>query len=136
MVHSPVEAIHNSIGKEYCVKYASQTSGTEGICSNDAIVIDNGETERWVEAVANTATASRPTACVVPSRTNTKYWHKWILQNQSAVVYFVEGRLTFPGHKRQSPTASAVVLFVDKPVITTVQSARLKSYAKAQTLSF
>lgn len=135
MGRSPADAVRASIGEKFRVKYASSIA-TTSIGPYDAIVIDSGETARWVEAVANAAAASRPTACVVPSRTNTKYWHKVILQNKSSVVYFVEGRLIFPGHTRQSPTASAVVLFSDKPVITAMQSALLVSATKAKTLTF
>ena len=44
-----------------------------------AVIIDGGDTAAWVEAAALRATEDVPVVCVVPVRTNTRYWHDHIL---------------------------------------------------------
>ena len=92
------------------IQYTSQMNIGQ-LTAGDTIVIDKGDTALWVQAAAEAATPSAPVFCVVPVRTNTRYWHKYIINNKNAVVHFVEGRLVFPGHRQQSPAASAVVHF-------------------------
>ena len=47
---------------------------------------------------------------LVPSRTDTQWWHRFIMNADE--IRFIEGRLTFDGHKGKSaPFPSAVVVF-------------------------
>ena len=46
---------------------------------------------------------------LIPSRTDTRYWHKWIMR--AAEVRFVQGRLKFGGAKNSAPFPSAVIVF-------------------------
>jgi len=107
---TPEDALYNTIEHKPPIRYTSHMH-TAQLRGGDAIVIDKGDTALWVRAAAETATVEAPIFCVVPVRTNTRYWHKYIIKNLNAVVHFVEGRLVFPGHKQQSPAASAVVHF-------------------------
>ena len=47
--------------------------------------------------------------CLIPSRTDTKYWHDYCMK--ASEIYFVKGRLKFSGHKSACPFPSAVVIF-------------------------
>jgi len=47
--------------------------------------------------------------CLIPSRTDTKYWHEFIFPN--AEIRFLKGRLKFGGHKNSAPFPSAIVIF-------------------------
>ena len=47
--------------------------------------------------------------CLIPARTDTKYWHDYVMKAQ--IVLFVRGRLKFGGSKNSAPFPSAVVLF-------------------------
>ena len=75
-----------------------------------ALILDQGNTEGWVQAACERATTERQILCLVPARTNTGYWHHTILRRAESIT-FVRGRLRFPGHDRQSPTPSAIVRF-------------------------
>lgn len=75
-----------------------------------ALILDQGNTEKWVKAACDRATTEQQILCLVPARTNTGYWHNIILK-QAESITFVRGRLTFPGHVKQSPTPSAIVRF-------------------------
>lgn len=99
---------------------------------NDSIVYDENEQERipnetriwgsimWLQpptskirpwlkrAVEESKT--KIVVCLIPARTNTEYFHTLVLPNTSRLM-FIRGRLTFPGHKKQSPYASVVAVF-------------------------
>ncbi len=46
---------------------------------------------------------------LIPSRTDTKYWHKYCMKAKT--IMFVKGRLKFGGSKNAAPFPSAVVVF-------------------------
>jgi len=48
--------------------------------------------------------------CLLPARTDTKWWHEYVLQG-NAQVCFLKGRLKFGGQKNSAPFPSAVVIF-------------------------
>lgn len=47
--------------------------------------------------------------CLIPSRTDTKYWHEYIMK--AGQVRLVKGRLKFGGSPNAAPFPSAVVVF-------------------------
>lgn len=47
---------------------------------------------------------------LIPSRTDTLYWHKWIFPYASEIL-FVKGRLKFGDGKGSAPFPSAVIVF-------------------------
>ena len=52
--------------------------------------------------------------CLVPSRTDTKYWHNYCMKADE--IYFVKGRLKFGNSKNAAPFPSAVVVFRGPPI--------------------
>ena len=46
--------------------------------------------------------------CLVPSRTDTDWWHRFARQGQ---VIYLKGRLRFGGNKNSAPFPSAIVIF-------------------------
>lgn len=57
--------------------------------------------------------------CLVPSRTDTKWWHGWVWGDggprPGVEVRFVKGRLKFGDGKNSAPFPSAVVIFRPTP---------------------
>ena len=47
--------------------------------------------------------------CLVPARTDTKYWHDYCMKAET--IHFVKGRLKFGDSKNAAPFPSAVVVF-------------------------
>ena len=47
--------------------------------------------------------------CLIPSRTDTKYWHEYVMKAQE--LRFVKGRLKFGDSKAGAPFPSVVVIF-------------------------
>ena len=61
---------------------------------------------KWVEKVAK---SNATVVMLVPARTDTKWFHDWILP--SAEIRFVKGRLKFGEDKDNAPFPSMVVVF-------------------------
>ena len=47
--------------------------------------------------------------CLIPSRTDTKYWHEYVMK--AGQIRLVKGRLKFGGSPNAAPFPSAVVVF-------------------------
>lgn len=50
------------------------------------------------------------TVCLVPARTDTNWWHEYVIPRASEIRY-VRGRLKFDGHKNSAPFPSAVIIY-------------------------
>ena len=64
---------------------------------------------KWVAKAHAEAIAGALVVCLIPSRTDTKWWHEHVMQAHE--VRFVKGRLKFDGHDNSAPFPSAVVAF-------------------------
>jgi len=85
--------------------------GTRSFC-----VVDHASVERWLKKALQES--RRPevecVVCLCPARTNTDYFHNLVLK-QATQVRFIKGRLKMPGHTKQSPFPSCVVVFGEPP---------------------
>ena len=63
----------------------------------------------WVEKAYKKAQRPGTTVvCLLPARTDTKWWHDYCLSGE---IRFVKGRLKFGGSSNSAPFPSAVVIF-------------------------
>jgi site-specific DNA-methyltransferase (adenine-specific) len=66
--------------------------------------------DKWIEKAYNESRKpNTKVVMLVPARTDTKYWHKYIMV--ASQVYFVKGRLKFGDSENCAPFPSAVVVF-------------------------
>jgi phage N-6-adenine-methyltransferase len=64
----------------------------------------------WIEKAARAALDGDATVvCLIPSRTDTRWWHDWV--QKYGQVTFIRGRLRFCGAKAPAPFPSAIVVF-------------------------
>jgi phage N-6-adenine-methyltransferase len=104
-------------------------SASNAKCENFFTVEDNGLEQEWTgscwmnppygrsigkwmqkayeSSVYNNATV----VCLVPSRTDTKWWHDYAMKGD---IEFIKGRLKFGGAKENAPFPSAVIIFKPK----------------------
>ena len=69
---------------------------------------------RWIEKAYESARSGEATVvCLLPSRTDTKWWHTYIMKADT--VRFIKGRLKFEGAKNSAPFPSAIVIFGKYP---------------------
>lgn len=68
------------------------------------------EIKFWIQKAMQTAQEGKATVvCLVPSRTDTNWWHDYV--SHADEVRFVKGRLRFGGHSNSAPFPSAVLVF-------------------------
>jgi site-specific DNA-methyltransferase (adenine-specific) len=65
------------------------------------------EIGKWMKKAADAAEHGCTVVCLVPARTDTRWWHDYAIQHE---VRFIKGRLKFGGSKNSAPFPSAVVM--------------------------
>lgn len=75
---------------------------------------------KWVQKAYEESQKGLTVVALLPARTDTKYWHRWIWDCEKHAprtgveVRFVPGRLKFGGSANAAPFPSAVVVFRGK----------------------
>lgn len=68
----------------------------------------------WIAKAAESAAQGATVVCLLPARTDTKWWHRHcypVLRARPDDVEFLEGRLKFGGAKSGAPFPSVLVVF-------------------------
>jgi phage N-6-adenine-methyltransferase len=64
---------------------------------------------RWMAKAYRERARCSVIVCLIPARTDTKYWHEFVMH--AAELCFVRGRLRFEGGAHSAPFPSVVVVF-------------------------
>lgn len=64
---------------------------------------------KWIEKAFNERNNCNVIVLLIPSRTDTKYWHDFIMKAYE--IRFIKGRLKFGDGKNPAPFPSCVVIF-------------------------
>ena len=65
---------------------------------------------KWVQKASEAAKLGATVVCLLPARTDTSYWHDYILEREGVEIRFLRGRIHFSG-AGPAPFPSAVVVF-------------------------
>lgn len=68
------------------------------------------EIKDWVKKAYEESQKGATVVCLIPSRTDTKYWHEYIFPYSHEII-FLKGRLKFGNSKNSAPFPSAIVVF-------------------------
>lgn len=82
------------------------------------------EIGKWVRKARLSAKAGALVVCLVPARTDTKWWHDHV--TRASEVRFVRGRLRFGNATASAPFPSAIVVFGSPPPCGAVRVWRCK----------
>lgn len=66
---------------------------------------------RWIEKAAAEQRRGVTSVLLIPARTDTRAWHRYIFGRAGVEVRFLAGRLRFSGSAQSAPFPSAVVVF-------------------------
>jgi phage N-6-adenine-methyltransferase len=66
------------------------------------------EIYQWMKKAYESSLKGATVVCLIPARTDTKWWHKYCTQGS---VTFIKGRLKFGNAKHAAPFPSALVVF-------------------------
>ena len=69
----------------------------------------------WIRKAAEESAKGMTVVALLPARTDTKYFHKYIYQKPNVEIRFVSGRLKFGDAKSSAPFPSMVVVFRPSP---------------------
>lgn len=64
---------------------------------------------KWIQKAHDESKKGCDVVCLIPSRTDTKYWHDYCMK--AAEVRFIKGRLCFGDSKTSAPFPTAIVVF-------------------------
>lgn len=67
----------------------------------------------WAEKCSKMADRRRQACLLVPSRTDTRWWHNWVM-GKAAHVYLIKGRVKFDngsGSSQGAPFPSAAIIY-------------------------
>ena len=62
----------------------------------------------WMKKAYESSQTGATVVCLVPSRTDTRWWHDYAMKGQ---IEFIRGRLKFGDAKNSAPFPSALVVF-------------------------
>ena len=68
------------------------------------------EIGKWIEKAYVESLGGATVVCLIPARTDTKYWHEFIFPHAHE-IRFIKGRLKFGNSKNSAPFPSALVVF-------------------------
>jgi len=66
---------------------------------------------KWMKKAYDSSLSGAMVVCLVPSRTDTKWWHEYATKGD---VEFIRGRLKFGGSKQPAPFPSALIIYNQK----------------------
>lgn len=66
------------------------------------------EIGKWVKKAYTEAQKGITVVCLLPSRTDTRWWHEYCMKGE---VRFIKGRLKFGKSNNSAPFPSAIVIF-------------------------
>lgn len=69
--------------------------------------------KNWVQKAYEESLNGATVVCLIPARTDTTYWHKYIF-GKADDIRFIKGRLKFGDSKNSAPFPSAVIVYKSK----------------------
>ena len=97
-----------------CTKYFTvEDDGLKQDWSNDTVFMNppyGREIKYWVQKAYEESLKGATVVCLIPSRTDTAYWHNYIF-GKADDIRFIKGRLKFGGSKNPAPFPSAIIIY-------------------------
>ena len=97
-----------------CTKYFTvEDDGLKQDWSNDVVFMNppyGREIKYWVKKAYEESLKGATVVCLIPSRTDTAYWHDYIF-GKADDIRFLRGRLKFGDSKNPAPFPSAIIIY-------------------------
>ncbi|MET3700162.1 phage N-6-adenine-methyltransferase [Bacillus oleivorans] len=77
------------------------------------------EIGKWVQKAYESSLNGATVVCLLPARTDTKWWHDYCMKGE---IRLVRGRLKFGRSNNSAPFPSAVVIFSNQAKVSTVKA--------------
>lgn len=97
-----------------CDKYFTiEDDGLIQDWSNDVVFMNppyGRDIKHWVRKAYEESLKGSIVVCLIPSRTDTTYWHDYIF-GKASDIRFLKGRIKFGDSKNSAPFPSAIVVY-------------------------
>ena len=97
-----------------CTKYFTvEDDGLKQDWSKDVVFMNppyGREIKYWVQKAYEESLKGATIVCLIPSRTDTAYWHNYIF-GKADDIRFIKGRLKFGDSKNPAPFPSAIIIY-------------------------
>ena len=97
-----------------CFKhYTIEEDGLNQDWSNEIVFMNptyGREISKWIKKAYLESLNNATVVCLLPCRTDTRYWHEYILMYAKEIRY-IKGRLKYGNSKINAPFSSAIVVF-------------------------
>jgi site-specific DNA-methyltransferase (adenine-specific) len=64
---------------------------------------------KWMKKAFEESQRGSLVVCLVPSRTDTKWWHDWVMR--ASEIRFISGRISFGNQKQSAPFPSCIIIY-------------------------
>ena len=96
-----------------CQKYyTKEQDGLKKDWNNEKVFMNppyGREIGKWIEKAYKESLKGTLVVCLIPARTDTKYWHDYIFNK--AMIKYLKGRLKFNDTKNSAPFPSAIIIY-------------------------
>lgn len=92
--------------------YTKEDNGLTKDWSNEIVFCNppyGREIKKWAKKAYEEAQKGAIIVCLVPSRTDTRYWHNYFMKADE--IRFIKGRLKFGNATNSAPFPSALIIF-------------------------
>ena len=121
------QALFNALDREFNFTLDPCSDGINAKCQKYFTIEDDGlaqdwfndtvfmnppygrEIPKWIQKAYEESRKGATVVCLIPSRTDTRYWHEYIMKADE--VRFVKGRIKFGGSNQSAPFPSCIVVF-------------------------
>ena len=122
--------LFEELDAEFHFTLDAASTDENALCEQHYTIDDDGLKQEWVGSVwlnppygreigawmqkAAQSNRGGVTVCLVPARTDTRWWHEWIV-GHATEVRFIRGRLKFGNSGSGAPFPSAIVIYDKRP---------------------
>ena len=88
---------------------------------------------KWMKKAFTESQRGALVVCLIPSRTDTKWWHDWVMR--SSEVRLISGRINFSYSKNSAPFPSCIVIYypeLDNPHKLSIPIMKSVSFDKSK----
>jgi len=95
-----------------CAKYYTEeddalSKSWEGVCWMNPPY--GRDIKHWIKKAYEESLKGSTVVCLIPSRTDTKYWHEYVMK--ASEIRLITGRIKFVGAYHPAPFPNAIVVF-------------------------
>jgi site-specific DNA-methyltransferase (adenine-specific) len=111
------QAVYDGLNAEFCFDFdpcpLNPSPDVDGLTiewgQSNFVNPPYSQISAWCKKSYEEALKGKTVVMLIPSRTDTKYWHNYIMK--ASEIRFIKGRLKFGDSKNSAPFPSAIIIY-------------------------